>query len=169
MNSSPIAPQAATVQSVKVGAPAPVEGARDRDTAPSQCLCTRAVDELPFHTTEESTRIVNAIGEQTASFKMAFEKLVKVIEAGQPRTQATDRKTTFWTLYKSLGDEFDGEFQAKYGGDLDTALIFAGLFSAVSSAFIIQIQPELQPDPNATTQAAGTSCSPCSEHHRCCS
>ncbi|KAJ7117968.1 hypothetical protein C8R43DRAFT_846988, partial [Mycena crocata] len=29
----------------------------------------------------------------------------------------------------------------------------AGLFSAVSSAFIIQIQPELQSDPNARTQA----------------
>ncbi|KAJ7084699.1 hypothetical protein C8R44DRAFT_544114, partial [Mycena epipterygia] len=29
----------------------------------------------------------------------------------------------------------------------------AGLFSAVSSAFIIQIQPEFQPDPNATTEA----------------
>ncbi|KAJ7149452.1 hypothetical protein C8R43DRAFT_822968, partial [Mycena crocata] len=29
----------------------------------------------------------------------------------------------------------------------------AGLFSAVSSAFIIQIQPELQPDPNASNQA----------------
>ncbi|KAJ7627728.1 hypothetical protein DFH06DRAFT_726875 [Mycena polygramma] len=32
-------------------------------------------------------------------------------------------------------------------------LIFAGLFSAVSSAFIIQIQPELQPDPTDMTHA----------------
>ncbi|KAJ7866117.1 hypothetical protein B0H13DRAFT_1573155, partial [Mycena leptocephala] len=32
-------------------------------------------------------------------------------------------------------------------------LLQAGLFSAVSSAFIIQIQPELQTDPNTTTQA----------------
>ncbi|KAJ6560746.1 hypothetical protein DFH09DRAFT_838215, partial [Mycena vulgaris] len=63
-----------------------------------------------------------------------------------------DKKTAFWTAYKTLADEFDKEFQRKYGDDLDTSLIFAGLFSAVSSAFIIQIQPELQPDPNATTQ-----------------
>ncbi|KAJ6590796.1 hypothetical protein B0H10DRAFT_1671372, partial [Mycena sp. CBHHK59/15] len=63
-----------------------------------------------------------------------------------------DQKTAFWTAYKTLADEFDKEFQRKYGDDLDTALIFAGLFSAVSSAFIIQIQPELQPDPNAVTQ-----------------
>ncbi|KAJ7670666.1 hypothetical protein DFH06DRAFT_918369, partial [Mycena polygramma] len=32
-----------------------------------------------------------------------------------------------------------------YSTDLDTALIFAGLFSAVDSAFIIQIQPDIQP------------------------
>ncbi|KAJ7178310.1 hypothetical protein C8R46DRAFT_1076321 [Mycena filopes] len=42
-----------------------------------------------------------------------------------------------------LADEHDKEFREKYGTDLDTALIFAGLFSAVSSAFIIQIQPLL--------------------------
>ncbi|KAJ7510917.1 hypothetical protein B0H11DRAFT_1615002, partial [Mycena galericulata] len=36
----------------------------------------------------------------------------------------------------------------KYGSDLDTTLIFAGLFSAVSSAFIIQIQPQIMA-PNA--------------------
>ncbi|KAJ7866178.1 hypothetical protein B0H13DRAFT_1574884, partial [Mycena leptocephala] len=64
-----------------------------------------------------------------------------------------DKKTVFWTAYKKLADEFDHDFQRKYGNDLDTALIFAGLFSAVSSAFIIQVQPELQQDPNAMTQA----------------
>ncbi|KAJ7430151.1 hypothetical protein B0H11DRAFT_1754871 [Mycena galericulata] len=55
--------------------------------------------------------------------------------------------------YKTLADDFDKEFLHKYGNDLDTSLIFAGLFSAVISAFITQIQPELQPDPNATTEA----------------
>ncbi|KAJ7262505.1 hypothetical protein C8J57DRAFT_980844, partial [Mycena rebaudengoi] len=49
-------------------------------------------------------------------------------------------------------EEYDREFHKKYGTDLDTSLIFAGLFSAVSSAFIIQIQPELQQDPNEVTQ-----------------
>ncbi|KAJ7479730.1 hypothetical protein FB451DRAFT_1010113, partial [Mycena latifolia] len=65
----------------------------------------------------------------------------------------------FWAAYMKLADEHDKEFKEKYGTDLDTALIFvggalvqsfllifeiqAGLFSAVSSAFIIQIQPQL--------------------------
>ncbi|KAJ7703709.1 hypothetical protein B0H17DRAFT_922163, partial [Mycena rosella] len=71
----------------------------------------------------------------------------------QPQSESLDKKTAFWTVYGKLADEFDKEFQRKYGNDLDTSLIFAGLFSAVSSSFIIQIQPELQPDPNAATQA----------------
>ncbi|KAJ7244307.1 hypothetical protein C8J57DRAFT_987020, partial [Mycena rebaudengoi] len=53
--------------------------------------------------------------------------------------------------YKTLS-EYDREFHKKYGTDLDISLIFAGLFSAVSSAFIIQIQPELQQHPNEVTQ-----------------
>ncbi|KAJ6560886.1 hypothetical protein DFH09DRAFT_921469, partial [Mycena vulgaris] len=80
-------------------------------------------------------------------------RLNLVVESLKPQPQSSDKKTAFWTAYKTLADEFDKEFQRKYGDDLDTSLIFAGLFSAVSSAFIIQIQPELQPDPNATTQA----------------
>ncbi|KAJ7820860.1 hypothetical protein B0H13DRAFT_1558063, partial [Mycena leptocephala] len=63
-----------------------------------------------------------------------------------------DTRTAFWTAYKTLADEFDKEIQRKYGNDLDTSLIFAGLFSAVSAVFIIQIQPEFQPDPNANTE-----------------
>ncbi|KAJ7269197.1 hypothetical protein C8J57DRAFT_1000814, partial [Mycena rebaudengoi] len=75
----------------------------------------------------------------------------------------------FWNAYKTLSEEYDREFHKKYGTDLDTSLIFvsnlsilifswvilylkAGLFSAVSSAFIIQIQPELQQDPNEVMQ-----------------
>ncbi|KAJ7806050.1 hypothetical protein B0H14DRAFT_2462098, partial [Mycena olivaceomarginata] len=73
--------------------------------------------------------------------------MTTVIEALKEKPQSPDKKIAFWTAYKSLADEFDKEIQEKYKDDLDASLIFAGLFSAVSSAFIIQIQPELQPDP----------------------
>ncbi|KAJ7923930.1 hypothetical protein B0H13DRAFT_1602144, partial [Mycena leptocephala] len=79
-------------------------------------------------------------------------KVIEVLKP-QPQSPGTDKKIAFWTAYKTLADEFDKEIQKKYGDNLDTSLIFAGLFSAVSSAFIIQIQPELQPDPNAQTEA----------------
>jgi hypothetical protein len=65
-------------------------------------------------------------------------------------------------MYKSVADEYDKEFHKKYNSDLDSSLIFvrrkrarcpifrpiisqAGLFSAVDSAFIVQIQPQIQP------------------------
>ncbi|KAJ7859381.1 hypothetical protein B0H14DRAFT_3630299 [Mycena olivaceomarginata] len=72
-------------------------------------------------------------------------RLQQAVEALKPKVTATDKKTSFWNAYKTLADEQDKEFQQKYSSDLDTALIFAGLFSAVDSAFIIQIQPELRP------------------------
>ncbi|KAJ6597940.1 hypothetical protein B0H10DRAFT_741905 [Mycena sp. CBHHK59/15] len=80
-------------------------------------------------------------------------KLHKAIEALKPKTPITDKKTAFWNAYNTVSSEYDKEFQQKYSSDLDTSLIFAGLFSAVTSAFIIQIQPDLQQDPNEETQA----------------
>ncbi|KAJ7510893.1 hypothetical protein B0H11DRAFT_2215632 [Mycena galericulata] len=71
------------------------------------------------------------------------EKIHKAVEALKPQAPVTDKKTTFWNAYMKLADEYDKEFQQKYSTDLDTGLIFAGLFSAVSSAFIIQIQPTM--------------------------
>ncbi|KAJ7154072.1 hypothetical protein C8R46DRAFT_1006001, partial [Mycena filopes] len=87
------------------------------------------------------------------------ERLYRAVEALKPPAPTTDKKATFWNAYMKLADKHDKEFREKYGTDLDTALIFvsdglakanvnshqiqAGLFSAVSSAFIIQIQPLL--------------------------
>ncbi|KAJ7853897.1 hypothetical protein B0H13DRAFT_2673544 [Mycena leptocephala] len=71
------------------------------------------------------------------------DRLHRAMEALKTQVPATDKKTSFWNSYMKLTDEHDKEFQQKYSTDLDKALIFAGLFSAVSSAFIIQIQPQL--------------------------
>ncbi|KAJ7769367.1 hypothetical protein B0H16DRAFT_254857 [Mycena metata] len=71
------------------------------------------------------------------------EKLYRAVEALKPQVPITDKKTAFWNSYMKLADEHDKEFQQKYSTDLDTALIFSGLFSAVASAFVIQIEPQL--------------------------
>ncbi|KAJ7487317.1 hypothetical protein B0H11DRAFT_2410066 [Mycena galericulata] len=71
----------------------------------------------------------------------------KAVAALKPQSPVTDKKTAFWNSYMKLADEYDREFQKKYSTDLDTGLIFAGLFSAVSSAFIIQIQPAPASEP----------------------
>ncbi|KAJ7769372.1 hypothetical protein B0H16DRAFT_254907 [Mycena metata] len=77
------------------------------------------------------------------------EKLYRAVEALKPQVPSTDKKTAFWNSYMKLADEHDKEFQQKYSTDLDTALIFSGLFSAVASAFVIQIEPQLAP-PNTS-------------------
>ena len=74
-------------------------------------------------------------------------------------------------MYRKESTEFDRDYAKKYDEDLNTSLIFvsrlasssvlgaesggtqAGLFSAVSSALIIDVQLKLEPDPNEMTAA----------------
>ncbi|KAG8983753.1 hypothetical protein FRB93_007068 [Tulasnella sp. JGI-2019a] len=53
----------------------------------------------------------------------------------------------FWNQYVKEADLFDKELVKGLGGDLDALLIFAGLFSAVNTAFIIESYQDLKPDP----------------------
>ncbi|KAF9644096.1 hypothetical protein BDM02DRAFT_3080679, partial [Thelephora ganbajun] len=64
-----------------------------------------------------------------------------------------DHRATFYEHYREEAEEYDKEFMNKHDEDLNTTLLFAGLFSAVASAFIIQVQSQLQPDPNQETAA----------------
>ena len=94
-----------------------------------------------------------------------MEKAIANWKSGEVETDST---TKFWTIYKKVADEHDNDMVSGYVGDLDTSLLFvsvltsliclirlnqvpflcqAGLFSAVTSAFIVQINPELQPNP----------------------
>ena len=75
-----------------------------------------------------------------------------------------DKRRHFYNMFNREADEYDRDFHQKYHDDLNTTLIFvswfqrrwcpvltrmqAGLFSAVASAFIIDIQQELRPDYN---------------------
>ena len=74
-------------------------------------------------------------------------------------------------MYKKEAMEYDADYVKKYDEDLNTTLIFvrrptllfvlaadpltsqAGLFSAVSSAFVLDVQSKLQPDPNEQSAA----------------
>ncbi|KAF9644234.1 hypothetical protein BDM02DRAFT_3103314, partial [Thelephora ganbajun] len=59
-----------------------------------------------------------------------------------------DPRTDFFAVYRRESADFDRDYAGKYDEDLNTSLIFAGLFSAVSSAFIIDVQSKLEPNPN---------------------
>ncbi|KAH7913572.1 hypothetical protein BJ138DRAFT_1002016, partial [Hygrophoropsis aurantiaca] len=64
-----------------------------------------------------------------------------------------DIKSRFWATYHRQASDYDDEFLDRYNSDMDIVLIFAGLFSAVSTAFITAMQPNLIPDPTDTTNA----------------
>ncbi|KAJ7327638.1 hypothetical protein DFH08DRAFT_940873 [Mycena albidolilacea] len=95
----------------------------------------------------ENERLISAIqGCFTDFLKEQKEQSNRLMDELKPKPPpVADKKTAFWNAYKILADEHDKELLQRYSTDLDTSLIFAGLFSAVDSAFIIQIQPEIQP------------------------
>ena len=80
-----------------------------------------------------------------------------------------DNQAQFYQAYRKVAEEYDKEFLKKYEEDLNTTLIFvssvsnftervltssqAGLFSAVASAFIILVDPQLKPDSGDETAA----------------
>ncbi|KAF9643703.1 hypothetical protein BDM02DRAFT_3074152, partial [Thelephora ganbajun] len=64
-----------------------------------------------------------------------------------------DSRTDFFAVYRRESEDFDRDYVRKCDEDLNTSLIFAGLFSAVSSAFIVDVQSKLEPDPNEMTAA----------------
>jgi len=80
-----------------------------------------------------------------------------------------DYRSQFYKHYRKEAEDYDREFMEKHDEDLNTTLIFvsfrrcsgvrmltrsqAGLFSAVTSAFIIDVQSQLRPDPNDETVA----------------
>ncbi|KAG2053058.1 hypothetical protein BDR06DRAFT_886714 [Suillus hirtellus] len=64
-----------------------------------------------------------------------------------------DKRSRFWGVYKRVAEEHDGEFLERYTTDMDIVLIFSGLFSAVSTGFIVAMESNLNPNPSDTTNA----------------
>ncbi|PBK62718.1 hypothetical protein ARMSODRAFT_839352, partial [Armillaria solidipes] len=52
----------------------------------------------------------------------------------------------FWRTYVDEATMFDGEMLNTYQDTIDVLLVFAGLFSAVLTTFVIQTSQNLQPD-----------------------
>ncbi|KAF9646010.1 hypothetical protein BDM02DRAFT_367301 [Thelephora ganbajun] len=74
-------------------------------------------------------------------------RLEKAITGLKSPSIGVDPTTNFWTVYKKVADEYDNDLVSQYTGDLDTSLLFAGLFSAVTTTIIAQLIPQIQPNP----------------------
>ncbi|KAG1785127.1 uncharacterized protein HD556DRAFT_1269448 [Suillus plorans] len=57
-----------------------------------------------------------------------------------------DKQSSFWGVYKRVAEEHDDEFLERYTTDMDIVLIFSGLFSAISAAFIVAMESNFSPD-----------------------
>ncbi|KAG1843854.1 hypothetical protein C8R48DRAFT_546067, partial [Suillus tomentosus] len=65
-----------------------------------------------------------------------------------------DEQSHFWGVYKRVAEEHDSEFLERYTTNMDILMFNqSGLFSAVSTSFIVAMGSNLSPDPSDTTNA----------------
>ncbi|KAH8085450.1 hypothetical protein BXZ70DRAFT_561242 [Cristinia sonorae] len=57
----------------------------------------------------------------------------------------------FWHKYNMEADEYDREFLERYRSDMNTTMIFSGLFTAVTATIASITISSLSPDPTVTT------------------
>ncbi|KAF9649519.1 hypothetical protein BDM02DRAFT_3128351 [Thelephora ganbajun] len=88
------------------------------------------------------------MGETTIDPKALEDAMLKALPTLFPHLlgTASNARVDFYDKFQREADEYDRDFMKKYEEDLNTTLIFAGLFSAVTSAFIVAVQTQLQPD-----------------------
>ncbi|OJA12458.1 hypothetical protein AZE42_08056 [Rhizopogon vesiculosus] len=89
----------------------------------------------------------------TASKDSGVDLLQQIFDVLRTSTIAEERgndaTSRFWAAYKKVSGEYDDDMLERCNGNMDIVLIFAGLFSAVNTAFIISMQP----NPIDTTNA----------------
>ncbi|TCD69785.1 hypothetical protein EIP91_006321 [Steccherinum ochraceum] len=86
-----------------------------------------------------------------------LRQLVKSIKAfiranAHAQSSGPDLRARFFKKYKAEAEEFHIAFLKKYTDEMDSSLIFSGLFSAVNATFIAMMQPQLVPDPQQNTE-----------------
>ncbi|KAG1812414.1 uncharacterized protein BJ212DRAFT_1518746 [Suillus subaureus] len=96
----------------------------------------------------------NGNGAEALELPQNLKPFVETMQCPRPsqsQGDGIDAKTRFWATYTREATDHDGEFLEKYQSDMDIVLIFAGLFSAVNTSFIVNMQANLSPDPMNTT------------------
>ncbi|KDR85620.1 hypothetical protein GALMADRAFT_132294 [Galerina marginata CBS 339.88] len=74
----------------------------------------------------------------------------KAADGYQP-FQYDDPSANLWSTFLSKSEKYDKDMAQNWKGDMDAILIFAGLFSASVTSFIIESYKTLNPDPNNAT------------------
>ncbi|KAG1726384.1 hypothetical protein EDB19DRAFT_227234, partial [Suillus lakei] len=93
----------------------------------------------------------------TASASQLNDAVQQILETLRDSTIAKrickDTRSAFWTRYLEVAGDYDDDLIERLDKDMDICLLFAGLFSAISSAFILDMQSDLSPPAADTTNA----------------
>ncbi|KAG0698835.1 hypothetical protein DFH29DRAFT_855445, partial [Suillus ampliporus] len=83
-----------------------------------------------------------------------MERVLVVLQDSTIASKAgKDDRSHFWGVYRRVAEEHDSGFLERYTSDMESILLFSGLFSAVSAAFIVAMESNLSSDPSDTTNA----------------
>ncbi|KAF8816043.1 hypothetical protein BYT27DRAFT_7078187 [Phlegmacium glaucopus] len=63
------------------------------------------------------------------------------------------RADKLWSIYNKEAESYDRALMETWKDDMDSIIIFAGLFSAVLTAFLVDASKNLKPDPTDRTNA----------------
>lgn len=119
------------------------------------CQCSTPVntrlptngDEAKLHQKMEEPAVSIEAG--LANMSNTLEQVLDVLRGSTIAECSKDVDSHFWETYKKVSTEYDDDFLAQANDDMGIILTFAGLFSAVNSAFIVGMQP----NPGDTTNA----------------
>lgn len=71
-----------------------------------------------------------------------LRQIIEVLEASSiAEERGKGAASKFWAAYKKISGEYDDNMLERCNGNMDIIMLFAGLFSAVNTAFIIAMQP----------------------------
>ncbi|KAJ7581488.1 hypothetical protein C8J56DRAFT_728335, partial [Mycena floridula] len=62
------------------------------------------------------------------------------------RGQEMGPSSQFWRTYQDVSAAFDGDMIEEYRDTIDVLMVFAGLFSAVVTTFLVQVSQNLSPN-----------------------
>ncbi|KAG1815047.1 uncharacterized protein BJ212DRAFT_1431659, partial [Suillus subaureus] len=133
----------------------------------SEISSADGAEDQRVHTNEEkenggpsADKFINCLSEATKvqpTLNELADTMKKVLEVLQHSTfvskSGKDDRSRFWELYGQVAEEHDSDFLERYFKDMDSILLFSGLFSTVSSSFIVAMESSLSPDPSNTTNA----------------
>ncbi|PBK79527.1 hypothetical protein ARMGADRAFT_882422, partial [Armillaria gallica] len=68
-----------------------------------------------------------------------------------PYGQEMSDKARIWPIYLEEAADFDANMLAEWRDTIDVLLVFAGIFSAVLTTFVVQTLQNMQPDYNQTS------------------